>query len=149
MSGSSKFNNLEIFMVFRPKPYEVDFTGFISNTVATKWMEDLRVSMTDKFFPQLNGSNHEHISVIADTHVKYIKPVSYSDIICGHAWIDSIAHSRWTIYFKFSLKDTNLLVMEGQQIGVFINRNSLMPIRIPEEIKNLFNLTKNYLMSEN
>ena len=129
---------VEVELVFRPKPYEVDFTGFLSNTVAPRWMEELRVELMNTHFPRFDTGTQEHLSVIAETQVKYIKPARYGDIIYGRAWLDSATYSRWVVAFTFHLQHDSSLMMQGQQVGVFINPHSLLPVRIPEVIKNLF-----------
>ena len=129
---------IEAELVFRPMPYEVDFTGFLSNTVAPRWMEELRIELMDKHFPRFDTGMPDHLSVIAETQVKYIKPARYGNIVRGRAWLDSVSYSRWIICFDFHLQNDNSLMMHGQQVGVFINPQSLLPVRIPIAIKNLF-----------
>ena len=129
---------IQIELVFRPMPYEVDFTGFLSNTVAPKWMEELRIELMDKHFPRFDTGTSDHLSVIAETQIKYIKPARYGNIVHGRAWLDNVSYSRWVICFDFYLRNDNSLIMHGHQVGVFINPLSLLPVRIPVAIKNLF-----------
>lgn len=122
-------------LVFRPMPYEVDFTGFLSNTVAPRWMEALRVSLMDRYFPNFDNGMPEHLSVIAETEIKYLKPARYNDVIRGRAWLESAAYSRWVIAFRFDFHGDGLAMLQGRQVGVFIHPQTLMPIRIPAAIR--------------
>jgi acyl-CoA thioester hydrolase len=122
-------------LMFRPLPYEVDFTGILSNTVAPRWMEALRVSLMDRHFPHVDNGAPEHLSVIAETQVKYVKPVRYGDLIRGQARIESVSYSRWVISFAFERRDGGEEVLRGSQIGAFIHTQTFTPVRIPAAIR--------------
>jgi acyl-CoA thioester hydrolase len=122
-------------LVFRPLPYEVDFTGFVSNTVAPRWMEALRVYLMEEHFPHFDNGAPEHLSVIAETRVKYVKPIRYGDLIHGRAWITSASHSRWIVAFTFKRDGSGEEVLRGEQTGAFISARTFAPIRIPAEIR--------------
>jgi len=121
--------------VFRPMPYEVDFTGFLSNTLAPRWMEILRVSLMDRHFPNVDNEIPEHLSVIAETQIKYLKPARYNDVIRGRAWLESVSYSRWVIAFRFDFHGDGLAMLQGRQVGVFIHPQTLMPVPIPAAIR--------------
>lgn len=125
-------------IAFRPKPYEVDFTGFVSNTVAPRWMETLRICLMDQYFPSFDTSKPEHLSVIAETKIKYLKPIRYRDVVLGRAEVEAITRLRWIINFSFYLSESGKVAMRGQQIGVFIDPVSLSPVRIPAAINKAF-----------
>lgn len=122
-------------LVFRPLPYEVDFTGFLSNTVAPRWMEALRVSLMDRHFPHFDNGAPEHLSVIAETQVKYLMPIRYGDLILGRAWVESASYSRWVVAYAFERNDGGEEVLRGKQIGAFIHARTFTPVRIPEAIR--------------
>jgi acyl-CoA thioester hydrolase len=123
-------------LTFRPMPFEVDFTGFLSNTVAPRWMEALRVSLMDRHFPHFDSGAPEHLSVIAETQIKYLKPGRYGDVICGRAWIESTSCSRWVIAFRFDFQE-GATMLRGRQVGAFVHPETLMPVRIPDAIREL------------
>lgn len=122
-------------LIFRPKPYEVDFTGFLSNTVAPQWMEALRISLMDRCFQNFDTGIPEHLSVIVETQIKYLKPARYNDIIRGTAWLESTSYTRWIIAFRFDFHSDGLAMLRGKQVGAFIHPLTLLPVRIPAAIR--------------
>lgn len=106
-------------------------------------MEDLRISLMDRHFPDFDNERPEHLSVIVETHIKYRKPVRYSDVIQGYAWIESHSLSRWVIAFRFQCVTGGHSVFEGRQVGAFVNPENLMPVRIPHTIRQLLTMKRN------
>lgn len=134
-------NRPEVSRVFEPLPYEVDFTGFLSNTVAPKWMEHLRVSLMRDKFQMIDITSPDHLSLIYQLEVKYIRPVRFGDKLIGAAWIDELWRSRWKIGFSFTDCDNRNVVISGFQHGAFIDPVSLCPIGVPKEIVKVCNQT--------
>lgn len=124
-------------LMFRPMPYEVDFTGILSNTVAPRWMEALRVNLMDTHFPHFDNSAPEHLSVIAETKIQYLKPARYHDVIRGQAWLESASFSRWVIAFRFDFQGDGPTMMRARQVGAFVDPQRLTPVRIPAAVRQL------------
>lgn len=124
---------------FDPMPYEVDFTGFLSNTVAAHWMERLRVQLTREHFPDFDGNKLENLSVIVQTYTQYYKPIRYGDSVIGSAWISNVTKARWWIQFQFSsIEASNKeLFIDAYQVGVFIDYKSYKPVRIPDILSTI------------
>jgi len=137
--------DISVEIIFRPKPYEVDFTGFLSNTVTSCWMETLRVSIMDTWFPSIENENSQNLSVVCDTKIKYLKPITYSDTIKGYAHIKSASYCKWTIQFYFNLIELDYPAIVGEQTGAFIDPVNFQPQRMPKTIENiLFNNKKEF-----
>ncbi|AOI68145.1 thioesterase [Burkholderia ubonensis] len=128
-------SGLAVELEFRPLPYEVDFTGFVSNTVAPRWMEALRVTLMARCCPDFDCGAPEHLSVIAETHVKFLKPVRYGDVVRGRAWVESASYSRWVVAFAFMRTDSDEALLQATQHGAFIHPLTFMPIRIPRSVR--------------
>ncbi|MGV2862723.1 acyl-CoA thioesterase [Achromobacter sp. AGC39] len=139
--ASSANHDAKVSRIFLPKPYEVDFTGFLSNTVAPRWMEDLRVELMRVLFPAFAHGLPANLSVISESTIKYLRPVRYGDSIIGNCWIQSVSHIQWTLVFQFINQNHSEDSIYSKQIGAFINPKTFMPARIPKqllkEIKNL------------
>ncbi len=120
---------------FHPLPYEVDFTGFLSNTVAPRWMEALRIQLMRTCFPHFDSGAPQHLSVIAETTVRYRKPVRYGDAIVGKAWLQSARYSRWIIAFSFAFEPSGVPALEGRQAGTFIDPRTHLPVPIPASLR--------------
>jgi acyl-CoA thioester hydrolase len=98
-------------------------------------MEALRVSLMDRHFPHFDNGDPAHLSVIAETQVKYLLPIRYGDLILGRAWIESASYSRWVVAFAFARNDGGEEVLRGKQIGAFVHPRTFTPVRIPEAIR--------------
>lgn len=122
--------------VFDPKPYEVDFTGFLSNTVATRWMEDLRVKMMREHFSDFDVGKSENLSVIVKTEINYVHPIRYGDHIEGSVWLGKVLHCQWQVRFEFKHKTNGETLLTGLQIGAFVDSKTLIPIRVPKMIES-------------
>lgn len=117
-----------------PLPYEVDFTGFVSNTVAPKWMERLRVLLMTQCFPEVDLKDSSNLSVISRVEVDYLRPIQFTDPIMGRAFIKKVLSSSWVVGFSFTNMITSDICFEGSQTGVFIDATTLKPKRMPSLI---------------
>jgi acyl-CoA thioester hydrolase len=121
-------------LLFAPKTYEVDITGLVSNTVAVRWMEDLRVELMRTHFPEFLGTNSQSFTVIVKTNLHYVLPIRYGDSIRGEVWVSNIARSRWEVAFEF-VGSTGLETrIRASQIGAFICSRTGVPLPVPEPI---------------
>jgi acyl-CoA thioester hydrolase len=111
---------LEVGLRFRPKPYEIDLMGVVGNAVVVRWMEDLRVSMMDRYFPEVDVTRPEHQSVIYRTEIHYKRPVRYCDRVDGRAWLSAASRLKWNVRFEFRLEATSRIALEATQWGAFV-----------------------------
>lgn len=123
---------------FDPMPFEVDFTGYLSNTVVVRWMEILRVQMMRKHFSEIDTGAKEHLSVITRTEIEYVTAVRYGESINGTAWVDEVAGARWRIGFNFQNNSRHNVAINAKQDGTFLSPTSFRPIRVPEVIRERF-----------
>lgn len=120
--------------LFRPKPYDIDFTGFLSNTVALRWMEDMRVAMMRNTFSYFAHEQSENLSVIVEAHVNYTKPVRYNDSLLGYLRVTLVSAVKWRIDFSFCFEDGESEALSAYQIGVFIDAKSYRALKIPGKL---------------
>lgn len=120
---------------FSPLPYEVDFTGFLSNTVAVTWLERLRVQLMVEHFSDLDIYAPQNLSVIARTEVDYLKPVRLTDCLEAQAYVARCLSASWTVNFSFRHAITGQEHLRATQVGVFLDPFNLTPIRMPPQIR--------------
>lgn len=116
---------------FDPMPFEVDFTGFLSNTVAPRWMETLRVSLMRQHFSSVQMDSPANLSVIATTEISYLAPVRFGDVVEGRVWVEKVTTSRWHVAFEFFNSTLGRASIAAQQTGAFLDPDSFRPVRIP------------------
>lgn len=128
---------------FDAMPFEIDFTGYLSNTVVVRWMEVLRVRMMRMHFAEIDLGARQYLSVITRTEIEYINAVRYGERISGTAWVDDIAGARWCVRFCFENESCQNLAISARQVGTFLSPASLRPVRVPEIIREKFLVHKN------
>lgn len=116
-------------------PYEVDFTGFVSNTVAATWLEQLRLQLMAEQFADVDLCAPQNLSVIARTTVDYLKPVRFTDRLEGCARVARFMNTSWTVEFSFRHAATGDEHLRAEQVGVFLDPVSLTPTRMPPQIR--------------
>lgn len=112
-------------------PYEVDFTGFLSNTVAPCWLERLRVQLIADHFDDQGLFDRQQLSVIARSEIDYLRPIRLGMRLLGRAWIERCMRASWSIRFTFFEANTDALCMRALQIGAFIDPDTFTPTRVP------------------
>jgi len=122
-----------------PLPYEVDFTGFVSNTVVLHWMERLRVQLMAQCFPEIDLTAPSNLSVIRRAEVNYLRPIRFTDRLMGDAFIQQVLSTSWVVKFSFTNISTSEVCFMGSQTGVFIDTATLKPKRIPALIQQKLN----------
>jgi acyl-CoA thioester hydrolase len=121
---------------FDPMPHEVDFTGFLSNTIACRWMETLRVRMVRAHMSGAGLDGNGNVSIIARTEIDYLAPIRFGDRVDGRIWLAGITPSRWQVEFEFFNMPLGRLSIAARQVGAFVDPVRGGPVRIPRSIIN-------------
>jgi acyl-CoA thioester hydrolase len=138
MSGpepSRSGHGLQSEALFTPMPYEVDFTGYLSNTVAPQWLERMRLRLIHEHFSDQRLFDEDRLSVIARTEIEYLRPIRMGALMRGQAKVLGCLRSSWTIAFVFEDATDGTPSLRARQVGAFIDAVSLSPVRIPPAIQ--------------
>jgi acyl-CoA thioesterase FadM len=127
---------LSASLLFAPKTYEVDITGLVSNTVAVRWMEDLRVELMRTHFPEFLRTDPHSFTVIVKANIHYVLPIQYGDSIRGDVWVDNVSRSRWEVAFEFKGAASRETRIRAQQVGAFICGRTGVPLPVPALIRD-------------
>ena len=76
--------------------------------------------------------------MVASASCEYKSPAKYDDVVKIRTWIPKIKNS--SLQFEHKLFIGSRLVATGESVHVFTNRSG-KPIRIPDEIRDLYNET--------
>jgi len=68
---------------FRAQSYDVDFAEVVSNIAYLRWCEDLRLALTDELLPGWETGKYGNVLVVAETKIRYRRPVHLYDILEG------------------------------------------------------------------
>ncbi|MDC7222643.1 MAG: thioesterase family protein [Spirochaetales bacterium] len=113
------------------KSYDVDFMQIVSNTVYVKYFEDLRMAILDEYFPLDDMMAQNNAPILAETTVKYKRPLTLKSRPTGRAWVEELDKSRWKA--RFEIVEEGKIHCEGHQIGYYFNMDSNRPVRFPED----------------
>lgn len=135
MSSSSATTSKRLFEItheIKVKTYDIDFAGHVSNITYLRWFEDMRLKIFDQYFPLENFMNDGYLPIITETKVAYKKSIGLFDNPKGHMWIAK----RGAASFKFEgeLLVNGEVATRSWFTGVFIDKDSMKPVRMPELI---------------
>jgi acyl-CoA thioester hydrolase len=126
--------------------YQIDYFGQVHNAIYINWMEIGRLKMFDDV--DLSGSaliSQDSIPLLVHTSILYKTPLFLSDRVWVEAWLSSIGYRSIVMCFNFynSASNTNtlrdqILVAEGYQKNMFVDKDSLMPRLLTRKEKKAF-----------
>jgi acyl-CoA thioester hydrolase len=116
--------------------YDIDFAGIVSNISYIRWLEDLRLVWLEKYFTLGKQVEAGFTPILLETRIEYHHAIRMFDQPTGLMWIGRLHSHKWLIKAEIRVKDKVMAVAE--QKGVFVDRNKWIPIRIPENLKQLY-----------
>jgi acyl-CoA thioester hydrolase len=132
--------NLDIYS------YQIDCAGQVNNAVYINWMEVGRLKMLDAVGLPITTliSQGTYLS-LAHTTISYKTPLLLTDRVWIEMWLSALGYSSIVMRFNFfntGLNPENMpgqvLVAEGYQRGMFVDRNSGKTKRFTREEKEAF-----------
>lgn len=128
--------SLEVTLDLPVKTYDIDFAGIVSNIVYLRWLEDLRLKILETYLPLEQLMARGYCPIIASTQIQYKKALKMFDRPVGKMWVAELGRSRCTLQTEIYLDRT--VTTTATQVGFFINLETMRPIAIPEELKNIY-----------
>ena len=127
---------LAVTLNLQVKTYDIDFAGIVSNIVYLRWLEDLRLEMLKTYLPLKQLMARGYCPIIASTEIKYKRALRMFDRPVAKMWVSELGRSRCTLQAEICLN--NQIVTTATQMGFFINLETMRPMAIPEELKNIY-----------
>jgi len=119
----------------RVNTYDIDFAGVVSNIVYVRWMEDMRIAMTEAphYLPliSLMAGQDGIAPAVLETQIKYRRSILLGDVVIGKAWLAALTHRKIDVAYEFYVE--NKLAASGRQSGCFINISTKRLARTPPE----------------
>lgn len=132
MSASDR-KPLQVELLFRPKTYDIDFAGHVSNIVYIRWLEDLRMLVLDTYLPLHTLMARGVSPVVMKTTIEYKKPVKIFDSVTGIMWASEMGNVKGILSTEFSVNGS--IVASAHQVGVFVKMENGRPVPFPEEFR--------------
>lgn len=135
---------LRVEKSFRPKTYDIDFAGHVSNIVYVRWLEDLRLLLLDTYLP-LNTLMERGIApVVMRTAIEYKKPVKLFDNVVGKMWMSKMENVRGILSTVFEVNGET--VASAEQTGLFVKLQNGKPVAVPDELRHCFEQTTDHIV---
>lgn len=127
---------LEVALNLPIKTYDIDFAGIVSNIVYIRWLEDLRLKMLELYQPLEQLMAKGYCPIVDSTQIKYKKALKMCDRPVGKMWMPKLGRLRCTLQAEIYLNDQ--IVTSATQTGFFINLQTMRPMAIPGDIKEIY-----------
>ena len=127
---------LEVSLNLAIKTYDIDFAGIVSNIVYIRWLEDLRLKMLEIHQPLKQLMIKKYCPVVNSTQIEYKKALRLFDRPIGKMWMSQLGRLRCTLKAEIYLDEE--IVTSATQTGFFVNLETLRPMPIPRDIKDIY-----------
>ncbi len=118
--------------------FNIDFIGHVNNIVYIQWMEIGRTKLLEAVkMPTHEILNQGFVPVLLQTHITYKSPLYLGDRVSVELWLSELRHASAIMQFRF-YNAQGTLAAEGWQKGLFADRETLRPRRLPPEERALF-----------
>ena len=99
-------------------------------------MEDLRLAWLEKYFSLGKQVEADSAPILLETRIEYHHAIRMFDQPAGLMWIDRLHSHQWQMKAEIRVEDKIMAIAE--QKGVFVDLKKWKPIRIPENLKQLY-----------
>ena len=134
---------LEVNLNLAIKTYDIDFAGIVSNIVYIRWLEDLRLKMLEVHQPLEQLMTKKYCPVVRSTQIKYKKALKLFDCPIGKMWMSQLGRLRCTLEAEIYLNEE--IVTSATQTGFFLNLETMRPMPIPSNIKDIYTQSDRFL----
>lgn len=121
----------------RISTYDLDYMSIVNNTAYTKYLEDLRMSLLNKYFPLREMMAQHNTPIIAETHIYYKHPISLNSNPVGRARISALGKSKWEC--EYEIVEGDKVYCTALQVCYYFNLDTNRPTRFPQEFIELYN----------
>lgn len=115
------------------KTYDIDFAGIVSNIVYIRWLEDLRLTMLDRYLPLKTMHERGTTPVLLRTDIRYQRAIRLFDRPVGRMWMSGAGKVRWTLEAEFVVDGK--AAATAQQEAAVVSLTTFRPQPVPPEIR--------------
>ncbi len=117
----------------------IDFNGHVHNVTYLSWMIETATKHSESV-----GAGHEvcltygGIWVAKSHHIEYRKPAFEGDALQMETWITKIGKIMSVRKYRILRIADDALICEGETEWVFVDKETMRPMKIPDEIRYAF-----------
>lgn len=118
--------------------FHIDFIGHVNNTVYIQWMEIGRTKLLEAVgMPTHKIFQQGFAPVLVETNIIYKSPLYLGERVQIEMWISQLKNASAIMQFFFH-NEQKILAAEGQQKGLFVDKQTMRPRRLQPEERSLF-----------
>lgn len=109
---------------------ETDAQGVAHNAVYLVWFEVARIAYLARYaqgYPHIQEQGYEALTI--ETHVRYLRPVRFDDLLLIHARCGDIRGARFR--YEYTITRAGELVADGWTQHAVVDAETLRPARFP------------------
>jgi acyl-CoA thioester hydrolase len=118
------------------KTYDIDFAGHVSNIVYIRWLEDLRFALLETYLPLRPQMDAGYAPILTRTNIQYRRAVRLFEPVQGRMWIQSVGGAKAIMAAHIVVNEE--ICADVVQEGVFADLETGRPMRIPAELRRIF-----------
>lgn len=120
---------------FQVRHYECDAYGRVNHANYLRYMQEAAYDASAAAgYSMARYGELGRRWLVRETAITYMRPLAYGDSVIVKTWIDDFRRVRSRRAYELRLAETGKLVAQAQTDWVFIDRATLRPVRVPEEI---------------
>jgi acyl-CoA thioester hydrolase len=127
-------------------PYQIDCAGQVHNAVYINWMEIGRLRLLDAVgLPISTLISQGSVPALAHTEISYKTPLFLSDRVWVEMWLSALGYASAVMRFQFfnasfntEIRQDQVLVAEGYQRSMFVDKDTWKTKRFTREEKDVF-----------
>lgn len=127
---------MEVSLSFPVRTYDIDFAGVVSNIVYIRWLEDLRLTILEQYYPLEKLLDAGLAPTLVETRIRYLQPVTIQDRPQGRMWVTRLRRLKFEFYAEFSVGDQ--VRTTADQVGCLIDMSSGNPAPFPDEFRAVY-----------
>ena len=113
---------------------ETDAQGVAHNAAYLVWFEVARIDYLARFGDGYKGIQAEGLEALTtETHVRYLAPVRFDDVVRIHARCGHIRGARFR--FEYALENEREKVADGWTTHAVVDGKTLRPTRFPSWLR--------------
>lgn len=109
--------------------YDIDVAGHVNNIVYVRWLEELRVSLFNKYIPISWLLNRQMFPVVAATSINYKKQLMLDDLPYGRMWIEKMYKGIFILKAEISVDKKCAAIATQKCVIINMKTNKIQDIK--------------------
>ena len=129
-------------LTFSIPEHAIDELGHVSNLKYIAWMQDIAIQHSAaKGWPVERYLENGAVWVVRSHFITYFRPAFAGETITLLTWVAGMKQRSSARRYLVRRTDDQQVLVEAETIWAYVDRRSGRPQRIPDELRNAFQIT--------